>query len=125
AWFSLRDPKILASTLCWMSNSGRYYSPWNGRHQNVMGVEDITGFFHCGADESARPNVLSRLGVKTSLKPTTRHPVHIRYVMGLVAIPATFGRVRDIHVGTGRVTLVGAGGAQVTTAVDTAFIQGS
>ena len=80
AWFSLRDPKVLASTLCWMSNNGRHYPPWNSRHQNVMGVEDITGFFHCGAAESVRPNVLSRRGIRTSLHPTTRqaaaHPLY-------------------------------------------------
>ena len=123
AWFSLRDPKVLASTILWMSNNGRHYPPWNSRHQNVMGVEDITGFFHCGADESARPNVLSRRGVKTSLKPTTRQPLHVRYIMGVVAIPKTFGRVRDIKVEAKRVTLVGADGTRVATALDTGFIQ--
>ncbi|MCX6876803.1 MAG: hypothetical protein NTW21_23775 [Verrucomicrobia bacterium] len=124
AWFSLRDPQVLASTLLWMSNNGRHYPPWNSRHQNVMGVEDITAFFHCGAAESARPNVLSRHGVKTSLKPTTRQPLHVRYIMGLVAIPKTFGRVRDIEVETARVTLVGSAGTRVSTAVDTGFLQG-
>ncbi len=121
AWFSLRDPKVLASTLCWYSNNGRYYPPWNGRHCNVMGVEDITSFFHCGAVESARPNVLSRRGIKTSLKPTTRQPLHVRYIMGVAAIPKTFGLVKDIRVEPGRVTLVGLG-ARVATPVNTEFL---
>lgn len=125
AWFSLRDPKVLASTLCWMSNNGRHYPPWNSRHRNVMGVEDITGFFHSGATESTRPNVLTRHGVRTSVKPTTRQPLHVRYIMGVVAIPKTFGRVCDIKVETDRVTLVGADDSRVTTAVNTGFIQGS
>jgi len=125
AWFSLRDPQVLASTLCWMSNNGRHYPPWSSRHQNVMGVEDITGFFHCGAAESARPNGLSRRGVQTSLTPTTRQPLHVRYIMGVVAIPKAFGRVRDIAVAADQVTLVGAAGARVASAVDTGFIQGS
>ena len=122
AWFSLRDPKVLASTLCWFSNNGRHYPPWNSRHCNVMGIEDITAFFHCGAAESARANGLSRRGIQTSLKPTTRRPLHVRYIMGLAPIPKTFGRVRDIRVGPGSVTLVGGSGARVSTPLNTTFL---
>lgn len=39
-WFALKDPKVLASTLLWMSNGGRHYAPWNGRHHSVMGLEE-------------------------------------------------------------------------------------
>ena len=123
AWFSLRDPRVLVSTLCWMSNNGRHYPPWNSRHKNVMGIEDITGFFHCGAAESARPNVLTRRGVPTRLKPTAKHPLHVRYIMGVVAIPKTFDRVKDITIERGRITLVGAGGRKVSTPVATGFLR--
>lgn len=124
AWFSLRDPEVLASTVCWMSNNGRHYPPWNSRHQNVMGVEDVTSFFHYGAAESVRQNVLTQHGVKTSVKPTTRKPLHVRYIMGVVAIPKTFGKVCDIEVASDRVTLQGTDGTRVATALDTGFIKG-
>ncbi len=52
-WFALRDPKQLASTLLWFSNGGRHFPPWNGRHVNVMGIEDITAYFHAGLAASA------------------------------------------------------------------------
>ena len=38
-WFNIKDPKVLASTVLWFTNGGRYFEPWNGRHINVMGME--------------------------------------------------------------------------------------
>jgi hypothetical protein len=49
AWFALRDPRQLASTLLWFSNGGRDFAPWNGRHINVLDIEDVTAFFHVGS----------------------------------------------------------------------------
>ena len=37
-WFALKDPRLLRATIFWISNGGRYYPPWNGRHRNVMGL---------------------------------------------------------------------------------------
>ena len=62
-WFSLKDPRLLRATIFWISNSGRYYGPWNGRHRNVMGLEDVTSFFHLGLAESARKNAAVPAGV--------------------------------------------------------------
>ena len=121
-WFSLRDPKVLASTLLWMSNGGRHYPPWNGRHVNVMGVEDITGCFHYGAAQSAKDNVLTRQGIMTSVKPTAKHPLHVNYISGLAAIPKTFDRVKEILVETGRITLVSDRGSSVSTPVNAEFL---
>ncbi len=64
-WFALRDPKQLASTLLWFSNGGRHFPPWNGRHVNVMGIEDITAYFHAGLAASSRENPLNARGVPT------------------------------------------------------------
>jgi len=47
-WFSLRDPRVLRHTIFWISNGGRHYAPWNGRHTGVLGLEDITSYFHMG-----------------------------------------------------------------------------
>ncbi len=54
-YFALRDPRVLRHTLLWISNGGRHYPPWNGRHTDVMGIEDATSYFHYGLAESARP----------------------------------------------------------------------
>jgi hypothetical protein len=52
-WFALKDPRVLRSTIFWISNGGRHYAPWSGRHVNVLGLEDVTADFHYGLAESA------------------------------------------------------------------------
>jgi len=123
-WFSLRDPRVLVSTLLWMSNGGRHYPPWSSRHINVMGLEDITSFFHSGLAESAAPNPLSKRGLKTHHVLNSKDPFSVRYIMGLAAIPKRFGRVCDIVVNEKSVTLVGATGLKVSTPANTRFLQG-
>ena len=122
-WFALRDPKVLASTLLWISNGGRHYSPWSGRHVNVMGVEDITGCFHYGAALSAKSNALNKQGVKTSVTPTTKRPLYVNYISGLAAIPKNFDRVSDILVESNQIILFSECGASVRTPVNTEFLQ--
>ncbi|MCC6126630.1 MAG: hypothetical protein IT426_16840 [Pirellulales bacterium] len=123
AWFALRDPKVLASTLLWISNGGRHYPPWSGRHVNALGVEDITGCFHYGAAQSAKSNVLAKQGVRTSVTPTAKRPLHVNYIMGLTAIPKTFDCVKDIVVESGKVILISERGASVGTPVNVEFLQ--
>lgn len=96
-WFALRDPKQLASTLLWFSNGGRHFPPWNGRHINVMGIEDITGFFHVGAAASCRENFLSQRGIATCLRPDAHGRVSIFYIQGVAHLPPDFDRVADIE----------------------------
>jgi hypothetical protein len=45
-WFALKNPAVLASTVLWHSNGGRHYAPWSGRHRGVLGLEDVTSYFH-------------------------------------------------------------------------------
>lgn len=123
-WFSLRDPRVLASTLLWMSNGGRYYAPWNGRHVNVMGVEDITGYFHYGLAQSVAPNPLSRRGIKTHhiLNPQT--PFTVKHIMGVAGIPKGFDQVRELIPGKDSITLVSDSGRQVKVAASPDFVRG-
>jgi hypothetical protein len=123
AWFSLRDPQVLTSTLLWITNGGRHYAPWNGRHVNAMGVEDMTGCFHYGATESAKSNVLSERGVKTSVAPSAKKPLHVNYISGLVAIPKTFDRVKSIVVEPNQAILTSESGKCVRTPVNASFLQ--
>ncbi len=122
-WFALRNPKVLASTLLWISNGGRHMPPWNGRHIDVMGVEDITGCFHYGAVQSANDNVLTARGIKTSLTPTAKSPLQVNYISGVAAIPRAFDRVKDIVAEPNRITLVSDSGKSVRTPVNTDFLQ--
>ncbi len=121
-WFALRDPRVLASTVLWISNGGRHYAPWNGRHVNVMGVEDVTAWFHYGLAQSAEANPLSALGCPTHRELSAEKPLSVRYVMGVAPIGKRFERVADIRFGDGTITLEGEAGESVKVPVDVKFL---
>jgi len=114
-WFALKDPRVLRQTLLWISNGGRHYPPWNGRHVNVMGLEEVTSYFAYGLAESARPNPLAKKGIPTTLKLHPQRPLVVPYIMGVAAIPAGFDRVRDIVAAPdrARIALVSESGKEV------------
>jgi hypothetical protein len=106
----------------WISNGGRHYAPWNGRHTDVMGLEDITGYFHLGLAESARPNSLNRRGIPTTLKLHAQRPTSISTIMAMAVIPKSFDRVASITARGDGVDLVAANGRQTHTALDLAWL---
>jgi hypothetical protein len=124
-WFALRDPKQLASTLLWFSNGGRHFPPWNGRHINVMGIEDITAFFHVGLAASCRPNLLTERGIRTCVEPDARGRLSIPYIQGVARIQAGFDRVAAIesHPNGGSIALCAESGAVVETLCQIDFLQ--
>lgn len=95
-WFALRDPRLLPSTLLWISNGGRHYAPWNGRHVDVMGVENICGFFHEGLAASARPNFLNDQGVATCHHLKGGETLTIPYIQGVAPLPEDFREVKKV-----------------------------
>ncbi|MDP3069305.1 MAG: hypothetical protein Q8N18_03405 [Opitutaceae bacterium] len=122
AYFALRDPRVLRHTILWISNGGRHYAPWNGRHTAVMGLEDTTSYFHLGLAESAKPNALSRAGHSTTLTLHRKRPTVVSYILGVAAIPAGFDRVKDIRAVKGGIELVAANGRRARGALDLAFL---
>lgn len=122
-WFALRNPAQLASTLLWFSNGGRRGSPWNGRHVNVMGLEDMTGFFHVGIAASCRPNALNDRGIQTCLEPDAEGRLSIPYIQGIARIPAGFDRVATIESGRGTIRLQADSGLQVEIACHLEFLR--
>ena len=117
-WFALRDPRVLRHTIFWISNGGRHYAPWNGRHTGVLGLEDTTSYFHYGQAESAGANPLRRLGLPTTLTLDPRRPMTVRTLMGVAEVPVRFGRVARIEPAPGGIVLVSAEGKRVAAAVD-------
>ncbi|MBM4027139.1 MAG: hypothetical protein FJ280_17295 [Planctomycetes bacterium] len=124
-WFALKDPRILRNTVLWLSNGGRYYPPWNGRHVNVMGLEEVTAYFHLGLADSARRNPISTRGFPTCLRLNPRRPLVVPYITGVAPIPAGFDRVISIEAAPGNraILLQSPGGRQVRAAVDLDFLQ--
>jgi hypothetical protein len=125
-WFSLRDPRVLRSTIFWMSNGGRHYAPWNGRHRHVIGLEDVTSYFHHGHAESVRPNPLSRMGIPTCIDLHPEHPVSVASIMAVAPIPRGFDEVREIREGkrARTVELESRSGKIIRVPLDTGFLAG-
>jgi hypothetical protein len=124
-WFALKDPRVLRETVLWLSNGGRHYPPWNGRHINVMGLEEVTSYFHFGLAESARKNPISRKGFPTCLVLNARKPLVVGYITGVAGIPAGFDRVASIRAVPGKraILLKSASGKRTEAAVDLGFLQ--
>jgi len=123
-WFSLKNPRVLPQTVLWFSNGGRYYHPWNGRHTNVLGVEEGCSYFHLGLAEAARRNPLSAGGSPTVTKLHPGKPLDISYFMGVVAIPPRFDRVADISLAQNHVVLRAASGKKAQMAIDPELLAG-
>ena len=123
-WFSLKDPRVLASTIFWMSNGGRHYPPWNGRHRGVIGVEDVTSFFHCGHAESVRKNLLNKAGIPTCLEFRPDSPVAVNSIMAVAPIPKGFDEVRQIREGKSSrsVELESRSGKKIKVPLDLKFL---
>ncbi len=122
-WFSLKNPAHLASTVLWHSNGGRHYAPWNGRHRGVLGVEDVTAYFHLGLAASLADNPWRDKGIPTSITFKSGKLTRIPYIMGVAPIPAGFDCVRAIERVPGGIRLQAGGGARIDHAVDTSFIK--
>lgn len=122
-WFALKDPKVLGGTIMWMSNGGRHYAPWSGRHVNVMGLEETTSYFHVGIAGSAKKNPFNRRGIPTTLKMNPHKPTVVNYIMAVAVTPPNFTRVRQIEVGRDNCTLIADNGKKVTCPIDVGFLE--
>ena len=125
AWFAIKNPRQLPQTILWISNGGRHYAPWNGRHVNVMGIEEVCSYFHLGLAESARRNPLSSRGIITSLELHSGRPHCVLYAFGVAQIPEGFDQIADIVAGAGRdsVLLRSKNGKSARVAVDSEFLR--
>lgn len=120
-WFSLKNPAHLASTVLWHSHGGRHYAPWNGRFRGVLGVEDVTAYFHLGLAASLQDNPWKRKGVPTSVD--LQQCVRIPYLMGVAPLTAGFDTVRTIRRTATGIRLTAASGASIDHAVDLSFLK--
>lgn len=125
AWFALKDPRVLRQTILWISNGGRHYPPWNGRHVNVMGLEEVTSYFHYGLAESAGENPLSANGVPTCLQLNSQIPIEVNCIVAVAVVPKGFDRVAGIAPSADgqEVTLISRSGKSVVAPLDLNFLK--
>ena len=112
-YFQLKNPKVLAQTLFWMSNGGRHYTPWNGRVRSVLGMEEVTSFFHYGIEKSTGKNFINERGYPTAVQLDGKRS-SFRLIMGLVPIGKKFSGVDDITKRDEQtITILGRGGERI------------
>ncbi len=121
-WFALKNPRVLRSTVVWMSHGGRRYPPFAGRHTHALGLEEVTAYFHLGHRASAGPNALAALGYPTAALLRPDVPLLVRYVFGLATTPPGFEAVASLEATPGGVTLADAAGRTAFAPVDTEFV---
>ena len=78
------DSDHFPSLLLWISNRGRAYAPWNGRHVG-LGVEPVCAGFDLGPAISTAPNPISAGGTATARAFDPEHPFTTRYRIGVTA----------------------------------------
>lgn len=123
-WFSLKNPRILRSTVFWMSNGGRHYAPWSGRHRHAIGLEEVTANFHLGLADSAKPNPLNKAGIETIVQLDPKKPLSVPYIMAVAAIPRGFDVVKSIRSSADgkSVTLTSQSGKTITVPLNVNFV---
>jgi len=123
-WIALKNPRVLRGTVLWHSNRGRHYAPWSGRHVGVLGLEDVTAYFHDGLAESAARNPLNKLGFPTAFKLDPKNPLAVNYIMACLPTPAGFDGVKAIEPDDAGelVTLISQSGKRVKAKIDVNFL---
>jgi hypothetical protein len=122
-FFALKDPAVLHHTVLWHSNGGRHYPPWSGRHVNVLGLEEVTSYFHLGLAESAKPNAISRAGLPTAVQLDPKKPLRVAHIFAMAAVPRGFDEVKTITRARGGVTLTARSGKKVFAPLDLGFLK--
>lgn len=118
----LKDSRVLPQTTLWMSNGGRDYAPWNGRHTGVLGIEDGRSFGAAGHRASIEPNFLTERGVPTAFDLGA--VLAVRYAIGAIPRPAGWSRIESVRLEGNSVVLVEAGGAIVNLPLDADWLFG-
>lgn len=121
-WFQLKNVADFPATLFWLSNGGRSAHPWEGRHTERIGVEEVCSHFCDGVDIS-REDRLAAEGIPTTRGFRKDERVSLRIIQGVAAVPEGFGSVAKIvPAGDGHITLAGEDGKKVTEPVDWKFV---
>jgi len=115
----LKNPAELPITMLWLSNGGRDYAPWSGRHLGVLGIED--GRAAVGHAASIGDNWLKREGVATAFALGEGHSFSFRHAIG--AVPLSGGiPPQEIITADGQMRL-SAGGSTRDVPFDSAFLR--
>lgn len=119
-WFSLKLPRELGCTLFWLSNGGRHYPPWNGRHRGRLGIEEVTALPE-GLAEAVAPNDFSRRGIPVCRNFSADHSYVVRSATGICPIPPEFDVVKQVRLRGSEIVFTARSGARASVPFDAAF----
>lgn len=105
-----------------MSNGGRDYPPWNGRHTHVLGIEDARCWSLFGHAASLADNPLSASGVPTAFTLDADGSVSVRQVIGALPLPPAWRSIASVEAAAGVLRLEEEGGASLSLPYDDAFL---
>jgi len=105
-FFALKDARMLPQTVLWMSNGGRFYPPWNGRHTAVLGIEEVATDLHL------RPGEAPPDGLQVAVELRDMRAAEIRYAFGAIPLPAGWTEIVDIRVVGATLILADRGGGK-------------
>jgi len=112
-FFAIKDARALPETLLWMSNGGRNYAPWSGRHTAVLGIEEAATACHDRGDFGSAPG-LSKHGLACGLNLYSGTDHDIRYGFGAIPVPEGWSEIADIQVQSHHLILLDVGGDSLT-----------
>ncbi|MCC2689581.1 MAG: hypothetical protein K0S21_2384 [Rhizobiaceae bacterium] len=115
----LKNPADLPVTMLWISNGGRDYTPWNGRHVGVLGIED--GRTAAGHAASIGDNPLRQENVPTSFSLQEHGRIAFRQVVGALAGPLE--PPQAVEPGEGILRTVSAAGEIRDVPFDNGFLR--
>ncbi len=121
-YFQFKNLQQLPSTIFWFSNGGRHYSPWNGRHRGVIGMEEVRSFFHLGLKGSMMPNEFQAHGIPTAFDFQNGAPLEICTILGVAKIPTGFDRVSHVIESGRGFILISESGHRVDIECDPLFL---
>jgi len=116
----LKNPADLPVTMLWLSDGGRDYAPWNGRHLGVLGIED--GRTAVGHAASLGDNPLPREGVATSFALAPEGRVAFRHPIGGIWLDNGAAAPSHLSVAGETLTAGFADGKTLASPFDGAFL---
>ncbi len=121
--FAIKYPRVLRNTILWLSNEGRDYPPFSRRHKNVIGIEEVTGFYHLGHKASISANYLKEKGYPTSIELNREKEFKIKYLFGVLPVTSGFGKVRLIEPYKDGINITDENKNKIFTKVNLKFIE--
>jgi len=109
--------------MLWISNGGRYYAPWNGRCNSVLGIEDSISFFHYGAKASVEKNFLTEMGYETFIQFDKDNTYSFELISGIAKTPSGFQGVESIESKEDGILIIGTNGSRIQVPLDLSYIK--